>query len=234
MNRLLSFLPVLALLSVSTITHAKWSDDLTADIRFSYVLTSDPGGSDQDNGDDNEIVTFNGDAIEGESGVGFAIGKRFDAVGVSLAYETIGGAYDLSGSVEADGDILLPGTEADIDVETFMLEIDYTWEINEILDWNVLAGMGQTTFDFSTNGTRLPLANGTTFLTGNDVDNSDTSIRFGAGISYQLSDSASLLTMLQYTNYGTAELKTGTGAAETTTSMDVESTEVSMRIKFDF
>ena len=94
--------------------------------------------------------------------------------------------------------------------------------------------MGQTTFDFSTNGTRLPLANGTTFLTGNDVDNSDTSIRFGAGISYQLSDSASLLTMLQYTNYGTAELKTGTGAAETTTSMDVESTEVSMRIKFDF
>lgn len=208
--------------------------DWTADIRFNYALTSDVGGSDQDVGDDNEIATFNGDGIEGESGFGFAVGKRFDNIGVSVAYEAMGATYDLSGSVQADGDIFLPGTESDFDVDTFMLEIDYTAKINEAFDWNVLAGIGQTTFDFSANGTRIPAADGTTTNAGNVADNSDTSIRFGAGLGYKLSETTTLLTMIQYTNYGSAELKVGTGAALTTTTVDVEATELSMRVKFNF
>ena len=64
------------------------------------------------------------------------------------------------------------------------------------------------------------------------ADNSDTSIRFGAGLGYKLSETTTLLTMVQYTNYGTAELKTGGNAS--TTSVDVEATELSVRVKFDF
>lgn len=213
---------------------ADWSDDLMMDVRFNYAITSDVGGSDQDVGDDNEIVTFNGDGIEGDSGFGFAVGKRFDDLSVSLAYETMGVTYDLSGSVQADGDVFLSGTESDFDVDTFMLEVDYTQQINESLNWTMLAGVGQTTFDFSANGTRIPAANGTTTIVGNVADNSDTSIRFGAGLGYKLSETTTLLTMVQYTNYGTAELKVGAGAALTTTSVDVESTELSVRVKFDF
>ena len=211
---------------------ADWSDDLMMDVRFNYAITSDVGGSDQDVGDDNELVTFNGDGIEGDSGFGFAVGKRFDDLSVSLAYETMGVTYDLSGSVQADGDVQLPGTESDFDVDTFMLELDYTQQINETLKWTVLAGIGHTSFDFSANSTRLPAANGSTTITGNASDNSDTSIRFGAGLGYKLSETTTLLTMVQYTNYGTAELKIGAGA--TTTSVDVEATELSVRVKFDF
>ena len=211
---------------------ADWSDDLMMDVRFNYAITSDVGGSDQDVGDDNELVTFNGDGIEGDSGFGFAVGKRFDDLSVSLAYETMGVTYDLSGSVQADGDVQLPGTESDFDVDTFMLELDYTQQINETLKWTVLAGIGHTSFDFSANSTRIPAANGSTLITGNASDNSDTSIRFGAGLGYKLSETTTLLTMVQYTNYGTAELKIGAGA--TTTSVDVEATELSVRVKFDF
>jgi len=211
---------------------ADWSDDLMMDVRFNYAITSDVGGSDQDVGDDNELVTFNGDGIEGDSGFGFAVGKRFDDLSVSLAYETMGVTYDLSGSVQADGDVQLPGTESDFDVDTFMLELDYTQQINETLKWTVLAGIGHTSFDFSANSTRIPAANGSTTITGNASDNSDTSIRFGAGLGYKLSETTTLLTMVQYTNYGTAELKIGAGA--TTTSVDVEATELSVRVKFDF
>ena len=211
---------------------ADWSDDLMMDVRFNYAITSDVGGSDQDVGDDNEFVTFNGDGIEGDSGFGFAVGKRFDDLSVSLAYETMGVTYDLSGSVQADGDVQLPGTESDFDVDTFMLELDYTQQINETLKWTVLAGIGHTSFDFSANSTRIPAANGTTTIVGNVSDNSDTSIRFGAGLGYKLSETTTLLTMVQYTNYGTAELKTGADA--TTTSVDVEATELSVRVKFDF
>lgn len=211
---------------------ADWSDDLMMDVRFNYAITSDVGGSDQDVGDDNELVTFNGDGIEGDSGFGFAVGKRFDDLSVSLAYETMGVTYDLSGSVQADGDVQLPGTESDFDVDTFMLELDYTQQINETLKWTVLAGIGHTSFDFSANSTRIPAANGSTTILGNASDNSDTSIRFGAGLGYKLSETTTLLTMVQYTNYGTAELKTGADA--TTTSVDVEATELSVRVKFDF
>ena len=213
---------------------ADWSDDLMMDVRFNYAITSDVGGSDQDVGDDNEVVTFNGDGIEGDSGFGFAVGKRFDDLSVSLAYETMGVTYDLSGSVQADGDVFLSGTESDFDVDTFMLEVDYTQQINESLNWTMLAGVGQTTFDFSANGTRIPAANGTTTIVGNVADNSDTSIRFGAGLGYKLSETTTLLTMVQYTNYGTAEIQTGAGAALTTLSVDVEATELSVRVKFDF
>ena len=212
---------------------ADWSDDLMMDVRFNYAIASDAGGSDQDVGTD-RIVTFNGDGIEGDSGFGFAVGKRFDDLSVSLAYETMGVTYDLSGSVQADGDVQLPGTESDFDVDTFMLELDYTQQINETLKWTVLAGIGQTSFDFSANSTRVPAADGTTGITGNVADNSDTSIRFGAGLGYKLSETTTLLTMVQYTNYGTAELQTGAGAALTTLSVDVEATELSVRVKFDF
>ena len=211
---------------------ADWSDDLMMDVRFNYAITSDVGGSDQDVGDDNEIVTFNGDGIEGDSGFGFAVGKRFDDLSVSLAYETMGVTYDLSGSVQADGDVQLPGTESDLDVDTFMLELDYTQQINESLKWTVLAGIGHTSFDFSANSTRIPAADGTTTIVGNVADNSDTSIRFGAGLGYKLSETTTLLTMVQYTNYGTAELKIG--AEPRTTFVDVEATELSVRVKFDF
>ena len=210
------------------------SADWTADLRLNYAITSDVGGSDQDVGDGNHLATFNGDGIEGDSGFGFAVGKRFDDLSVSLAYETMGVTYDLTGSVQADGDVQLPGTESDFDAETFMLEIDYTQQINESLNWTALAGIGQTTFDFSANNTRVPLANGTTFITGNVADNSDTSIRFGAGLGYKLSETTTLLTMVQYTNYGTADIKIGSGADLTTTSVDVEATELSVRVKFDF
>ena len=221
-------------LSFSSMTHAKWSDDLTGDLRLNYVLTSDAGGSDQDVGDNNEIVTFNGDGVEGDSGFGFAVGKRFENIAVSIAYEAMGVTYDLTGSAQSDGDVFLSGTESDFDLDTLMLEIDYTGQINETFDWNVLAGIGQTTFDFATNGTRIPAANGTTTIVGNAADNSDTSIRFGAGLGYKLSETTTLLTMVQYTNYGTADLKVGAGAALTTTSVDVEATELSVRVKFDF
>ena len=210
------------------------SADWTADLRLNYAITSDVGGSDQDVGDGNHLVTFNGDGIEGESGFGFSVGKRFDDLSVGLAYETMGVTYDLSGSVQADGDVQLPGTESDFDVDTFMLEIDYTQQVNETLNWTVLAGVGQTTFDFSANSTRIPAANGTTTIVGNSSDNSDTSIRFGAGLGYKLSETTTLLTMVQYTDYGTAELKIGAGAGLTTTSVDVEATELSVRVKFDF
>jgi len=146
----------------------------------------------------------------------------------------MGVTYDLTGSAQADGDVFLSGTESDFDLDTLMLEIDYTGQINETFDWNVLAGIGQTTFDFATNGTRIPAANGTTTIAGNAADNSDTSIRFGAGLGYKLSETTTLLTMVQYTNYGTADLKVGAGAALTTTSVDVEATELSVRVKFDF
>ena len=210
------------------------SANWTADIRLNYAITSDVGGTDQDIGDDSEIVTFNGDGIEGSSGFGFSVGKRFDNMGVSLAYESMGVTYDLSGSVQANGTVQLPGTDSDYDVDTFMLEIDYTGQINEAFDWNVLAGIGQTTFDFGANGVTVPQADGTNFLTGETSDNSDTSMRIGAGVSYKLSETATLLTMLQYTNYGTADLKIGTGANQTTLTMDVEATELSMRVRFDF
>ena len=210
------------------------SANWTADIRFNYAITSDVGGTDQDIGDDTEIVTFNGDGIEGSSGFGFSVGKRFDNMGVSLAYESMGVTYDLSGSVQANGAVQLSGTESDFDVDTFMLEIDYTGQINEAFDWNVLAGIGQTTFDFGANSITLPQANGTIALRGETSDNSDTSMRIGAGVSYKLSETATLLTMLQYTNYGSADLKIGTGASQTTLTMDVEATELSMRVRFDF
>ena len=226
----LIFVSTLMLVGSPLVSNADW----TADLRLNYAITSDAGGSDQDVGDNNHITTFNGDGIEGESGLGFSIGKRFDNVAVSLAYETMGVNYDISGSIQADGDVQLPGTESDFDVDIFMLEVDLIGEINETFDWNVLAGIGQATFDFGANSTTIPRAAGAPAIVGSASDNTDTAIRFGAGVSFDLSDSTTLLTMLQYTNYGSADLVIGAGAGQTTTSVDVEATELSLRIKFDF
>jgi len=223
---------VAALLGQPMLASADWTDDWMMDVRFNYALMSDPGGTDQDVGDGSHIVTFNGDGIEGSSGLGFAIGKRFDSVGVSLVYEQMGMEYDLTGSVEADGDVLRTST-GDFDAETWMIEVDYTVDISENWEWTMLFGLGQTTFDFGANSATISPAAGGTFIVGDASDNSDTSTRLGVGIGYKLSEGATLLTMLQYTNYGSADLKITDGQT-TTTSLDSEATELSVRLRFDF
>lgn len=210
---------------------ADWKEGWTGDVRYKYVVSSDAGGTDTVTGDNNEFVAFNGDAVDGESGLGFAIGKKIDNIGVSLAYERMGVTYDLTGSVQADGDVDL-GSKVDFDIDTWMLEVDYTIVINDSFSGNLLAGIGQSTFDFSANSTRILRADGSVLNVGDTSDNTETTIRLGAGVGYKLSDRATLLTMLQYTDYGTADLKIANGA--TTTGVDVETTELSVRVKFNF
>ncbi|HBZ19127.1 MAG TPA: hypothetical protein DEO41_06985 [Betaproteobacteria bacterium] len=113
-----------------------------------------------------------------------------------------------------------------------MLEVDYTIAINDSFSGNLLAGIGQSTFDFSANSTRILRADGSVLNVGDTSDNTETTIRLGAGVGYKLSDRATLLTMLQYTDYGTADLKSDNGAI--TTGLDVETTELSVRVKFNF
>jgi opacity protein-like surface antigen len=143
----------------------------------------------------------------------------------------MGVTADLTGSIQADGDLQLD-TKSDFDIDTWMLEVDYTIAINDSFSGNLLAGIGQSTFDFSANSTRILRADGSVLNVGDTSDNTETTIRLGAGVGYKLSDRATLLTMLQYTDYGTADLKIANGA--TTTGLDVETTELSVRVKFNF
>jgi opacity protein-like surface antigen len=209
---------------------ADWKEGWTGDVRYKYVVSSDANGSDTDTSS-NQLVTFNGDAVDGESGFGFAIGKKIDNIGISLAYERMGVTADLTGSIQADGDLQLD-TKSDFDIDTWMLEVDYTIAINDSFSGNLLAGIGQSTFDFSANSTRILRADGSVLNVGDTSDNTETTIRLGAGVGYKLSDRATLLTMLQYTDYGTADLKIDNGAI--TTGLDVETTELSVRVKFNF
>ena len=209
---------------------ADWKEGWTGDVRYKYVVSSDGNGSDTDTSS-NQLVTFNGDAVDGESGFGFAIGKKIDNIGISLAYERMGVTADLTGSIQADGDLQLD-TKSDFDIDTWMLEVDYTIAINDSFSGNLLAGIGQSTFDFSANSTRILRADGSVLNVGDTSDNTETTIRLGAGVGYKLSDRATLLTMLQYTDYGTADLKSDNGAI--TTGLDVETTELSVRVKFNF
>ncbi|MDA0831378.1 MAG: hypothetical protein O3A05_09365 [Proteobacteria bacterium] len=55
---------------------ADWKEGWTGDVRYKYVVSSDAGGTDTVTGDNNEFVAFNGDAVDGDSGLGFAIGKK--------------------------------------------------------------------------------------------------------------------------------------------------------------
>ena len=54
---------------------ADWKEGWTGGVRYKYVVSSDANGSDTDTSS-NQLVTFNGDAVDAESGFGFAIGKK--------------------------------------------------------------------------------------------------------------------------------------------------------------
>jgi opacity protein-like surface antigen len=214
------------------VASADWTDDWMMDVRFNYALTSDVGGTDQDIGDNQHAVTFNGDGIEGESGFGIAFGKRFDNVGISLAYEPASYDYDAAGTVQADGSVFTQFS-APIDMDTWMLELDYSIDMSDSVAFNLLAGIGSTEFD---TGTVSPVSvdNSAPGSQATDaVTNSDTSIRFGAGVTYSFSETVALITLLQYTDYGTANMQITDGQT-TVTNFDVEATQLSMRLRFMF
>ena len=211
---------------------ADWSDDLMMDVRFNYAITSDVGGTDQDIGDNQHAVAFNGDGIEGESGFGISVGKRFENLGVSLAYEPASYDYDAKGTVRADGSVFTQFLTP-LDMDTWMVEVDYSIDMSDSYAVNLMAGIGSTKFDA---GTISPVEvdnTGAGIQATDAVTNSDTTIRFGAGVTVNLSETVALITLLQYTDYGTANLQITDGQT-TVTTFDVEATQLSMRLRFVF
>jgi len=223
---------VAALMGSPLAASADWTDDWMMDIRFNYAMTSDVGGTDPDIGDNQHAVTFNGDGIEGESGFGISVGKRFENLGVSLAYEPASYDYDAAGTVRADGSVFTQFT-APVDMDTWMIEVDYSVDMSDSFAFNLMAGIGSTEFDAGT-VSPVEVDNGGAGSQATDaVTNSDTSIRFGAGVTVNLSETVALITLLQYTDYGTADVQVTDGQT-TVSTFDVEATQLSMRLRFMF
>ena len=219
---------------------ADWSNDWMMDLRYNYALMSDTSGSDPNTDLGDHTTNFNGDGIEGENSFGIALGKSFDDMFLSLAYESMSGEYDISGSTLADGTLISAGTEA-FDMENFMLELGVRNGLNESVDVVGLVGIGITQFDTDVNRLSGIVANGVALSAaqandGNVGDSSDDiSMRIGGGVEFKFAENVSLLTLLQYTNYGSYDsaVQADDGTIRRAES-DVEATELSMRLRFMF
>ena len=220
---------------------ADWSNDWMMDLRYNYALMSDTSGSDPNTDLNDHTTGFNGDGIEGENSFGIALGKSFDDMFLSLAYESMSGEYDISGSTLANGTFINAGTEA-FDMENFMLELGVRNGLNESVDVVGLVGIGITQFDTDANRSSGIVANGVALSAaqannGNVGDSSDDiSMRIGGGVEFKFAENVSLLTLLQYTNYGSYDSATQSEADGTIrrAEADVEATELSMRLRFMF
>jgi opacity protein-like surface antigen len=104
-------------------------------------------------------------------------------------------------------------------------------DVNEAFAWNLLFGIGETEFDAGT--ITLGTIAGTASAAADAVTNTDTATRFGVGLTYKMSESAALITMLQYTDYGTVDVHVTDGQTSVT-SFDFEATQLSMRLRFMF
>ena len=219
---------------------ADWSNDWMMDLRYNYALMSDTSGSDPNTDLSDHTTNFNGDGIEGENSFGIALGKSFDDMFLSLAYESMSGEYDISGSILANGTLVNAGTEA-FDMENFMLELGVRNGLNESVDVVGLVGIGITQFDTDVNRLSGIVADGVALSAaqangGNVGDSSDDiSMRIGGGVEFKFAENVSLLTLLQYTNYGSYDsaLQADDGTIRRTEA-DVEATELSMRLRFMF
>jgi len=227
---------IAALMGSPMVASADWMMDL----RYNYAMMSDSSGSDPNTDLNDSITSFNGDGIEGESSFGIAIGKSFGDMSLSLAYESMSGEYDISGSTLADGTLINAGTEA-FDMDNFMLELGVNNGLTESVGLVGLVGLGITQFDTEANRISGLVANGVARTAavanqGNVAQSSDDiSMRIGGGVEFKFAENVSLLTLLQYTNYGSYDsaLQADDGTIRKT-EVDVEATELSMRLRFMF
>ena len=216
------------------------SADWMMDLRYNYAMMSDSSGSDPNTDLTDSVTSFNGDGIEGESSFGIAVGKSFGDMSVSLAYESMSGEMDLSGTTLRDGTLINSGKEA-FDMENFMLELGLNNGLTESVALVGVVGLGITSFDNEANRNSGLVANGTAVgaaaaNAGNVGSSSDDiSMRIGGGVEFKFAETVSLLTLLQYTNYGSYEsaLQADDGTIRKSDA-DVEATELSMRLRFMF
>ena len=216
------------------------SADWMMDLRYNYAMMSDSSGSDPNTDLADSVTSFNGDGIEGESSFGIAVGKSFGDMSVSLAYESMSGEMDLSGTTLTNGTLINSGKEA-FDMENVMLELGLNNGLTESVALVGVVGLGITSFDNEANRNSGIVANGTALgaaaaNAGNVGSSSDDiSMRIGGGVEFKFAETVSLLTLLQYTNYGSYEsaVQAGDGTIRKA-DVDVEATEVSMRLRFMF
>ena len=216
------------------------SADWMMDLRYNYAVMSDTSGSDPNTDLADFTSSFNGDGIEGESSFGIGIGKSFGDMSVSLAYESMSGETDVSGTTLGDGTLLNAGKEA-FDMENFMLELGLNSGLTESIALVGMVGLGVTSFDNEANRISGLVANGAAVgaaqaNAGNVGSSSDDiSMRIGGGVEFKFAETVSLLTLLQYTNYGSYEsaLQADDGTIRKA-DVDVEATELSMRLRFMF
>jgi len=220
------------------VASADWTDDWMMDFRYNYAVASDASGSDSTTVG-SRVTSFSGDGIEGESSFGIGIGKEFDGVSVTLAYETMSADNNLDGLTMSDGTLFTQLDQA-VDVDTFMLEVAGRTEMSEVIDAVLLAGLGFSSFEVSATSftgatTAGPIASATLNAGNFATDSDDVSIRIGGGLDFKVSETVSIATLLQYTNYGTYEqTTTGDDGNLNILSVDLEATELSMRLRFMF
>ena len=148
-------------------------------------------------------------------------------VSLSLGYETYGTvkkkyttATQQNGTVIAN--VILP-----MDITNIMIEAGYNMAVTDNIFAVGLIGFGQATIDskkYSAGGTA---GQGT----AKEVQN--TSSRFGVGIGYKISDSTSLIGLVQQSSYGEAEVLTGS-SNPTIFASKVGATEASIRLRVAF
>lgn len=179
----------------------------------------------------------------GNSTYGVAIGIRYKNWGVSLARENENGE-DVSNDRESVNELVNWDLKVPYKRKNWMLEIDHHWSITDYFDWISVFGIGHTEYIMEENqatatavGTQGVIAPGIPFRIGLHSSSSDIAYRLGGGISYKIFDNLAFKTILQVTDYGTANLQTRdpfNADGNRGISIDSQVIELSARLQYAF
>ena len=179
----------------------------------------------------------------GNSTYGVAIGIRYKNWGISLARENENGE-DVSNDRESVNELVNWDLKIPYKRKNWMLEIDHHWSITDYFDWISVFGIGHTEYiteDHNstgiTEGNQAVFANGTVFPVMLHSSSSDIAVRLGGGISYKIFDNLAFNTILQITDYGTANLQESdlfNADGNRGISIDSQVIELSARLRYAF
>lgn len=206
------------------------SDKWFVEGRYQKSISESDGFRDADT-TASKMISATGEKWNNLDSAGVSIGKYFNdgKISLSLGYESFGTKNKQFATATQQNGTVIRNVVLPMDITNVMIEFGYQVPISQNLFAIGLVGAGQATIDSKTYS-----VNGTAGL-GVATEVTNTSTRFGVGVGYKLSESTSIIGLIQKSDYGDSTVDTD---ATTSTNDDFDSkvnaTEASIRLRVSF
>lgn len=198
-----------------------------AELRYQKSFSEGATSSDSGTGNLN-IASSVGTKWKSLDSIGGAVGYQYSngATAFSLGYDNLGTSTYQATSFTNRGGTTFSNVNLPVKTTNLMLELTHKLPINENFYGIGILGIGQAKH----NSKPFTATGASNLGVGQSV--SVTSTRFGFGVGYKLSDTVELMSVVQKSDYGDADIRAS--ASTTPTKIEVSATEASIRLRYVF